>query len=358
MFFSIFLTLLGLFVLVATQLPANDTEFFAFTAYDASQFEKLKTALEDIVTQDFSMRIKSVPNQFAQQNGVYPEKGNLQLENFGALNSWTEIVRFVNAHSSHKLLIMIRHGQAWENLNPYSNSLCEFQLNGVTIPNFDSPLTPLGEQEAVQLHDFLASSYYNASSTKNNETMTWFEAMGLYNATFVASPLSRTMQTADRVLADFALSSPVAVSELLRASIGTDVCNARRAVLTPTSSAGNTLPAPWDTGCDVPADSLSQLYAPGASAVNFSFVIRPAGGVGFGLVSDNDILWRNDIVDESHQTRARAFINQLFEYSDNSIVLAVTHGEMINAVYEALGENPYSPLNTEVVPILLEQIRH
>lgn len=46
---------------------------------------------------------------------------------------------------SRKLIILIRHGQAWENLNPYGNDLCEFQLNNQTIPNFDSPLTPLGK---------------------------------------------------------------------------------------------------------------------------------------------------------------------------------------------------------------------
>ena len=38
------------------------------------------------------------------------------------------------------------------------------------------------------------------------------------------------------------------------------------------------------------------------------------------------------------------------------VVGVVTHGEMIRAVYEALGQGAYSPLNTQVVPIMIDQL--
>lgn len=154
-------------------------------------------------------------------------------------------------------------------------------------------------------------------------------------------------------------------TEIVRASIGRDVCNFRRSVLT--STALNDLPVPFSTSCVLPTDSLSEIYdtTNDHGSVKFEFPIRPPGGSGFGLFSDSDILWRSDVEDDTHVTRATAFLAQLFEYknfyADESsitgalpIIGLVTHGETIDAVYKASGEIGYSPRNTQVVPLMIE----
>ncbi len=86
--------------------------------------------------------------------------------------------------------------------------------------------------------------------------------------------------------------------------------------------------------------------------------MRPPGGDGFGLISDNDQIWRNDFVDDTHILRSIAFLSEVFEYlKGSSVVGIVTHGEIINAMYEAVGESSYQPLNTQVVPMLIELVQ-
>lgn len=181
---------------------------------------------------------------------------------------------------------------------------------------------------------------------------------------FLSSPLTRTLQTSKHVLASLPVPRVVA-AEVMRASIGTDVCNYRRSVLTSTDL--HTPPAPFSSGCSLPADSLTEIYSPRSETdVVFEFPVRPAGGAGFGMYSDEESLWRSDLDDQSHQTRALAFLSQLFEHQaglsegskprDAAVVGVVTHGEMIRAVYEAMGEGAYDALNTQVVPLMLEQL--
>ena len=200
---------------------------------------------------------------------------------------------------------------------------------------------------------------------------------------FLASPLTRTLQTASHVLSPGLPVPRVVATEVMRASIGTDVCNYRRSVLS--STALHTPPPPFDSSCTLPLDSLTEIYHTAASSSSsgdsppllFEFPIRPPGGDGFGLYSDAESLWRADVAeaDQSQQTRAMAFIAQLFQYREFytqptaagsgeegeegsalllPVVGVVTHGEMVSAVYEALGEDAYSPKNTQVVPVMIE----
>jgi hypothetical protein len=150
----------------------------------------------------------------------------------------------------------------------------------------------------------------------------------------------------------------------MRASIGTDVCNYRRSVLSPTSL--HSPAAPYSSGCALPSDSLTEIYCGNSSDLVFEFPVRPPGGNGFGLFSDEESLWRSDIEDQSHQTRALAFLLQLFDEKamgsgvaeeNTAVVGIVTHGEMIRAVYEAVGEVSYNALNTQVVPLMIELVQ-
>lgn len=128
----------------------------------------------------------------------------------------------------------------------------------------------------------------------------------------------------------------------------------------------NDLPYPFSTSCKLPDDSLVDIYVKNSvqTGLQFEFPIRPAGGSGFGILSDADMLWRSDVEDDTHEARAAAFLTQLFEYKDFytytdgvfslPVVGLVSHGETVDAIYKASGESGYSPRNTQVVPLMLQ----
>jgi len=347
------------------ELRGNETELMAIMSLQASaSLPHLSAELATAVSVSVSTRIHAVPSLFAQQSGVTPSGNSLQLPNFGALRPWSEILdmlQVADQQSSDRLLvIMIRHGEAWENLNPSPNSECEFEYEGNIIQNFDSDLSDAGVSQAQQLNSLLREM-----APGKDQNLTWFEALGLSNKSFLSSPLTRTLQTSKRALASLPVPRVVA-TEVLRASIGTDVCNYRRSILTKTDL--HNPPAPFSSGCTLPDDSLAEIYSTNSdSNLTFEFPIRPPGGTGWGMYSDEESLWRSDVEDQSHQSRALAFLTQLFEHqadlsadsrSKNAgVVGVVTHGEMIRAVYEAVGEVAYDALNTQVVPLMLERSR-
>jgi broad specificity phosphatase PhoE len=343
-------------------LMSNDTEYLAISSIQAFSLTHLKQSFEQIIHQ--TNTIHSIPDLFQQQQGLYPDENQTQLPNFGSIFPWSKLLSMVSDQPNRKLLIMIRHAQAWENLNPTSNSNCEFEYNEEMIPNFDSALSPEGFEQTEILNQLLHSMA--PVDQTNEQNLTWFETMGLAGQLFVTSPLTRTLQTANSSLASLPLGAIVA-SELLRASLGTDVCNFRHSVNTLTSD--DPLPYPWTTSCQLPHESLTSLYSCDESdeqamasspaclypLLPFQFPIRPPNGYGLGLISDSDELWRADMEDSSHIVRSLTFLRELFEYHpEEKIVGIVTHSEMISALYESLGEVPYSAKNTQIVPIMIE----
>jgi broad specificity phosphatase PhoE len=353
MLWTVFLLSCFFSVALSVERPqrSNETELLAYQAVqtsaslpDLTRF--LASEIKKIV------KVTAIPGVFAQQNGILPENGSYQLDNFGALRAWTEILQELSYHANQRLLIMIRHAEAWENLNPTSNSNCEFTYNGATIQNFDSPLSDDGITQAKALNQLFRSS-------SNSPSKSWYETIGLTegNVTFVVSPLTRTLQTTEFVFDSLPLTASSEHSfiadEIIRAAIGRDVCNYRRNVKSPTSL-NKDAQYPFQTGCKLPDESLDDIY--GNSVVNFTFPIRPPGGTGFGLFSDSDLLWRSDIYDEEIlENRALAFLSQVKEYTmSSSVVAVVTHGEIVEAIYKACGEIAYKPKNTEVVPLLIK----
>lgn len=159
-------------------LGGNETELMAIMSLQASaSLHELSKGLASAVSSSVSTRIHAVPNLFAQQSGVTPAGDSLQLPNFGALRPWSDILDMVEGQQSRSLLlIMIRHGEAWENLNPLPNSECEFEYEGNTIQNFDSDLSDAGVSQAQQLNSLLREE---APGSELNKT--WFDTLGLRN---------------------------------------------------------------------------------------------------------------------------------------------------------------------------------
>lgn len=338
---------------------SNDLEFLTITSIQAAAtLPLMKKSLEELIQTSF--HIHSIPDLFLQQDNIQPMNTSQQLPNFGAKIPWKRILSMLSKSMKRKLLILIRHGEAWENLNPLSNDHCEFLYEEEIIQNFDSILTPNGILQSQELNQLLHSI---ADPTVSN--MTWYETIGLLHQQYFTSPLSRTLQTANYSLHAIPMKN-ITASELLRASIGTDVCNFRHSVYTSTSD--YSLSSPWNTGCQLPSESLLSIYTcqesyyPSSSSsaclypiLPFQFPIRPSNGYGIGLISDSDQLWRSDIVDSSHIVRSMTFLQELYEhYPDEQVIGIVTHGEMISAIYESLNEVPYSAKNTQVVPIMIE----
>ena len=156
-------------------LMANETEVLAVASVQASpSMTALKAELFHLISK--TNAIRSVPGLFSQQDGVYPPEGELQLPLFGAKIPWPDIMQELVA-APRVLLIMIRHGEAWENVNPLSNGHCEFLYEGQVINNLDSDLDPAGVGQAQDLNSlFRSDSPYGA-----NDTRSWFDALELTN---------------------------------------------------------------------------------------------------------------------------------------------------------------------------------
>lgn len=340
-------------------LKANESELLSVMSLQSTSLPQLQQMLKAEI--HLSNKFRAIPGLFSQQNGVTPTNGSKQLPSFGALQPWSDILNLLDDAPNRILLVMVRHGEAWENVNPYSNDVCEFDYNGETIQNFDSALDFEGIEQCHDLNYLL----HEQSNDVSNSRATWFETMGLTHKPFFSSPLTRTLQTINLSFKDLPMGD-VTVTEMIRASIGTDVCNYRRSVNTLTSD--DELPSPWNTNCTLPKESLADIYRSGKPDVNlhFTFPIRPAGGDGMGLISNAEMLWRSDVVDTSHVDRSKTFLAQLFSYlrsydtqsgtsTCSPIAGVVTHGEMIDAIYQSVGiEAGYSALNTQVVPVMVE----
>jgi hypothetical protein len=185
----------------AVRLSGNESELLAVMSLQAAaSLPHLSASLATAVRASISTpsstpssspsSLRAVTDLFAQQAGVQPQGDSKQLPNFGALRPWPDILSLLETESEHEkesseisrgggrqrlLLVMIRHGEAWENLNPLPNSACEFEYEGKVIQNFDSDLSDTGREQAEQLNELLRKE------AAGQEGVTWFEAMGLNN---------------------------------------------------------------------------------------------------------------------------------------------------------------------------------
>lgn len=181
----IILLLSGLALVNSAILNANETEILAIASVQAGpSMTVFKKELFELVAS--ANRFKSVPGLFLQQDEEVPPAAELQLPNFGAKLPWPLILDTLTSASNRVLLLMIRHGEAWENINPLPNSACQFPYEKSMVPNLDSDLDDVGVEQAKQLNSLLKSD----SSYANDRTQSWFDSMGLTNKVFYVYYLS------------------------------------------------------------------------------------------------------------------------------------------------------------------------
>ena len=72
-------------------------------------------------------------------------------------------------------------------------------------------------------------------------------------------------------------------------------------------------------------------------------------------MSNRDTWWKSDHreTDEETVQRATSFLERLFDSVSERIVFVVTHSGFLGAVLQAVGREPYSAQNAELVPALL-----
>jgi len=76
-----------------------------------------------------------------------------------------------------------------------------------------------------------------------------------------------------------------------------------------------------------------------------------------GLKTNEDELWQpysRESIDDI-QARAQKFLQRVYANVQEDIVFVVSHSGMIGATLAAMGREPYSATNAELVPTLVEQ---
>ncbi len=81
------------------------------------------------------------------------------------------------------------------------------------------------------------------------------------------------------------------------------------------------------------------------------------GDEGLGLASNEDTLWQphSRESDDAIQKRAHKFLQRVYANVQEDIVFVVSHSGMIGAILTAMGREPYSATNAELVPALVEE---
>mmetsp|Transcript_1385 Transcript_1385/g.2032 ORF Transcript_1385/g.2032 Transcript_1385/m.2032 type:complete len:272 (-) Transcript_1385:565-1380(-) len=77
---------------------------------------------------------------------------------------------------------------------------------------------------------------------------------------------------------------------------------------------------------------------------------------GFGMISDVDLLWTTARENQKQQVyRATHFLNKLFRFATERVVIVVTHTGFTRSLLLAVGREPYRPQNTELVPVIVQR---
>lgn len=80
----------------------------------------------------------------------------------------------------------------------------------------------------------------------------------------------------------------------------------------------------------------------------------------FGMLSDDDLLWKKNQREKQQQQvkRAKHFLETLFDNAEEQVIVVVTHSGFIRSLLLAIDREPYRPKNAEVVPALVQRHRY
>mmetsp|Transcript_5462 Transcript_5462/g.10235 ORF Transcript_5462/g.10235 Transcript_5462/m.10235 type:complete len:356 (+) Transcript_5462:61-1128(+) len=346
---KLFLGLALFFVLIQQSLSARVADTLDLTAHKKNPY-------------------KSPSGLFIQERASKQLPGPGQHFSFGALVNWEEVHNVLDSNPSSKLLILIRHGEAYSNwLENYMGpdewfkveTTCSYDdpKSGKTYGVFDAELTNLGHSEAKALNSMFRSGGWFQTLTQNKTTRV------------ITSPLSRCLQTTLDVFDDVATSDGDAlrmdVEESIRETLGEDTCDSRRSASDPGSKAG-VAPGPCSFKEGL-TTRFPQFQFPvvgklprgkeketleGEASLGEGLGSKPA----FGLITDGDELWTTTRESQKHQLRrASDFLDKVFRFASEKVIFVITHSGTTRSVLLTVGREPYRPQNTEVVPVIVQK---
>uniref|UniRef100_A0A7R9V4S6 Uncharacterized protein n=1 Tax=Chlamydomonas euryale TaxID=1486919 RepID=A0A7R9V4S6_9CHLO len=307
------------------------------------------------------MQFRTPKGLFIQERASKQLPGPGQHFSFGALKDWKEIHTLLEQRPGAKLLLLVRHGQAisnwlgdelgpdewfnWESKCVYDNGTDSYSL-------FDAELTEKGIAEGDALNSMLASGGWWPKLTNGQPVHA------------VVSPLSRCLQTMQSVMKGLKFSK-VDVEENIRETLGEDTCDARRSVSSPKQGHGAMGICDFDLGLrdkykgfkfNIVDEAAREKLR--SSRVSKEHERDKVDGLGFGMISDDDQMWTVDREGQKHQVkRAVRFMKDVFEFIDDRVAFVMTHSGTVRSLLLAVGREPYRPQNTELVPVVVEEIR-
>ncbi|KZM27373.1 putative phosphoglycerate mutase pmu1 [Ascochyta rabiei] len=215
-----------------------------------------------------------------------------------------------------KLVFLARHGEGWHNVAEakYGTSAWDQQyacLDGADgLTWADAHLTPTGQQQALAVHDLWADELPRGIPAPE---------------TFYVSPLTRTLQTADRSFANLSLPHPrryvPRVHEGLREALGVHTCDRR--------------------------SSRSDI------AIAFPHAVFEDG------FADEDGLWEAEHREPRAARRYRlaSFLDHVVASDDGVVWSFTSHSGAIASLLEAVGHRAFRLETGGVIPVLLKAER-
>lgn len=303
----------------------------------------------------FPGRFEHVPGLFLQgtpEQKITPRELNeTQTENFGALKSWSEIHKTLGDLNGAKLMVFVRHAHGYHNLAESDAGYPDFKTQRMCtkcqyrmvnddkhqlISIGDPDLTPEGQNQASSLNALLRA----------DDADLWKKLTNDVEPLVVASPLSRTIQTANLALEGLR-GKKMLVSDLAREMYDGCTYSARRSYSDEDES--------WEPSVGTPCFFKEGLNSRFSQDVNFTFMHH---GQGFGLLSDDDQLFlsMNGTTEtfSSIGKRAVDYLTSVFDnFPEEKIVVTFTHAWFLEYMLDVFGLNPYYVANTELIPILV-----
>lgn len=218
--------------------------------------------------------------------------------------------------TSYKVLFLGRHGQGWHNVaeSKYGTAAwdCYYSfLDGYDgLVWADAHLTPLGSQQAKDVHDLWATQLAQGAPAPEN---------------YYVSPLTRTLQTADLSFANLSLPpgkqyKPYVV-ELLREALGVHTCDRR------------------STRAEIEKAFPHVAFEPG--------------------FSETDALWQPDYREpvSARRYRLAVLLDSIFAGDENTFLSLTSHSGAIASVLEAVGHRAFKMETGGVIPVFLKAER-
>ncbi|KAF0698857.1 Aste57867_10534 [Aphanomyces stellatus] len=218
--------------------------------------------------------------------------------------SWPEFTQAVLASPQKvKVIYFLRHAEGEHNAAKVRlGAEVWFRDVACTDLYLDARLTAKGEAAAAQASIRLGKELEN----------------GMPLQKVLVSPLLRTLQTAATVFARQIGAVPFVAMELCRETMGKHTCDKRS-----------------------PVTTMEPLFPM----------------VDFSQMKDNeDMLWRADVREslDDIQTRAVAFLRQVYDEVPETFVAVTSHVGFIGACLRVLEQPEYRVGNCEIVPVVLE----